>query len=287
MVGRSLGPVVAVAILSAACGATGTTARDVPEWSEPAAYEYALESSCGERNLIGSFLITVVDGEVADVVAGDERADVVVGEPELRAAVPTLAELLDEARAAEASGADVVSVDTNGEGDGRPGLIEIDHDTDTTDDEACYLITAYEDLTGSPTEPASTQPRSSGELPQLPPRDSWPVVVGDPPPCDDDGACADEILIGDVVYGRGCTRVRDEFVTDEALTDGRDAVHVIDGVDPLALVAQRGPAQSCDEFEETPDGLAWHMAFGPAELPESVVCRVGDLTERQVRANGC
>jgi len=287
MVGRSVGLALVVAILGAGCGVGDATAGDVTDWIEPASYEYDLHSDCGERNLIGSFRITVLDGKVVDVVGGDERAAVVVDEPELRAAVPTLAELLDEARTAAASGADVVSVDTNGEPDGRPGLIEIDYDTNAIDDEACYLITAHQDLTDSSTKLSSLQPRASGDLPRLPPHASWPVAIGYPPPCEDDAACADSFLIGDVVYERGCTRVREELVTDEAITDSRDAVHVIDGVDPLALVAQRGPAQSCDEFEQAPDGLAWHMAFGAAELPESLVCRVGDLTDRQAHADGC
>lgn len=300
MVVRSAGLVVAVAVLAAACGggdaaAPGsgesggdvTTASTVPDWEEPATYEYELQSDCGERTLLGRYRITVTDGEVTDVAAGDDQAAVVVGDDELREAVPTLGELLEEAREAEAAGADVVNVETDGDPAGRPGLIEIDHDLDADDDEACYVVTAFEDLTTPREEAAPSQPRVSGDLPQLPPRASWPVSLEGPPPCEDDAACEDGFVIGEVFYGAGCTRVLEEFVTEEAIADGPDAVHVIDGVDPLALVAQRGPAQSCDEFEDPPEGLAWHMAFGPAALNGSVVCRVGDLTDRQVRANGC
>ncbi|MFO7960579.1 MAG: DUF6174 domain-containing protein, partial [Nitriliruptoraceae bacterium] len=235
----------------------------------------------------GRYRITVTDGEVTDVVAGDDQAAVVVGNDELRAAVPTLGELLEEARDAEAAGADVVNVETDEDPAGRPGLIEIDDDIDADDDEACYLVFGFEDLTAPPAEAAPSQPRAYGDLPQLPPRATWPVPLEGPPPCDDEADCPAGFVIGEVFYGAGCTRVLDEYVTDEAITVGPDAVHVIDGVDPLALVAQRGPAQSCDEFEEAPDGLAWHMAFGPAALDQTVVCRVGDLTDRQVRANSC
>lgn len=281
-----------IALLLAGCGGStgaGVTApaSNVPNWSEPAAYQYALDSDCGERDLLGRYLITVTDGRVTDIEAGDQRAELIISDDELRSLVPTLGELLEEAQAAEESGADVVHVETDGDPAGRPGFIEIDYDTDADDDEACYSVFMFEDLTAPPPESTSSELPAAGELPQLPPSGNWPVTLQDPPPCDDDAMCEAGFVIGEVFYGIGCTRVLDEFVTDEAITDGSDAVHVIDGVDPLALVAQRGPAQACDEFEEVPEGLAWHMAFGPKDLAGDVICRVGDFNERQARANGC
>ncbi len=75
-------------------------------------------------------------------------AAVVVGNDELWAAVPTLAEMLEKVRAAEAGGADVVNVATNEDPDGRSDLIEIDYDADAMDVEAGYVSTAFEDLSG-------------------------------------------------------------------------------------------------------------------------------------------
>jgi len=279
--------VVVVAVLVSACGGdasdpatdgagVATSASAVLDWDEPAMYEYELQSDCGERTLIGSYRITVTDGEVTDVVAGDDAAAVVVADPVARTAVLTLGELLREAREAEASGADLVDIETDGGADGRPVRIEIDYDRDATDDEACYRVTAFENLTASATEAAPPV--------QLPPRSTWPLTVRDPR-CEADSSCAEGFVIGEVFYLSGCTPVRDESVSDEAIAGGPDAVHVIEGVDPLALVAQRRPA--CDEAEDAPDARGWYLAIGPTGPDQAVICRVSVLTDRQKRTNGC
>jgi hypothetical protein len=61
---------------------------------------------------------------------------------EHRDQVPTLSGLLQEARDAEAQGADMAEVIFD-ESDGHPVTIEIDWDTNATDDEACYQVSQY------------------------------------------------------------------------------------------------------------------------------------------------
>lgn len=111
-------------------------------WLEPDRYSFVLDSQCGERNLIGRFAVTVASGRVADVQALDGPAAVVVHSPELRAGVPTLGMLIDEARAAVDADADLseISYDPT---DGHPVRITIDY-TKAIDDEACYLISDYQ-----------------------------------------------------------------------------------------------------------------------------------------------
>lgn len=116
--------------------------RKVPvSWAAPARYSYDLESSCGERTLIGEFRIRVEQGEVVHFDALDESAEALV-QTGFSDAVPTLEALVDEAVDAENSGADVVNVEHEGPR-GSPSLIEIDHRTDGIDDEACYEITRF------------------------------------------------------------------------------------------------------------------------------------------------
>jgi heat shock protein HslJ len=57
--------------------------------------------------------------------------------------VPTLEELLEEAEEARRAGADIVEIDFHPE-TGHPTSIEIDHDEQAIDDEACYVISNYQ-----------------------------------------------------------------------------------------------------------------------------------------------
>lgn len=140
--------IVSAAVLSltgAACGAsevpdTPDASTDVT-WEEPARYEFTLDSSCGERWLLGRFRVTVKDGEVAEVEGLDEQARGVVSDERGRESVQTLAQLLDEAAVARQEGADVVEVEMSD--DGHPRRIDVDWDEDAIDDEACYVVSDY------------------------------------------------------------------------------------------------------------------------------------------------
>ncbi|MBT8247246.1 MAG: hypothetical protein KJN73_05495 [Acidimicrobiia bacterium] len=110
-------------------------------WQEPPDYSFVLDSSCGERTLIGRFAITVRDGRIAEVVAQDFSAEAALGAlgPD---GIPTLGELLDELNTARLQNADQTDVTFDPE-DGHPIHIKIDWQTNVTDDEACYLISNY------------------------------------------------------------------------------------------------------------------------------------------------
>ena len=131
--------VLAAVSIAGACSATDTAVTGPTEgWQEPAAYSFALDSQCGERSLIGRFKVNVRDGEVADVAALDPAGARVIrllG----TGLVPTVGQLLEEARAARTDGAQVnVVLD---EADGHPTSIKIDWGG--TDAQACYIITDY------------------------------------------------------------------------------------------------------------------------------------------------
>ncbi|WP_037672625.1 DUF6174 domain-containing protein [Streptomyces griseus] len=127
-----------------ACGApvpTAGTAPARPAWTEPAAYTYTLTSSAGERALIGAFRVTVRDGEVVRATGLDEDSRRVVAESP--GAIPTLAGLLAELDEARHDRADVTRA--RYATDGHPLRIEVDRDENATDDEARYVISAYEE----------------------------------------------------------------------------------------------------------------------------------------------
>ncbi|MFF3336500.1 DUF6174 domain-containing protein [Streptomyces sp. NPDC002888] len=124
-----------------ACGAEATPGAGPsrPAWAEPAAYTYTLTSSEGERALIGTFRVTVRDGEVARATGLDADSRRVVSQsPD---AIPTLADLLAELDQARHDHADVVKVQYAK--DGHPLRIEVDWDERAVDDEARYVISAY------------------------------------------------------------------------------------------------------------------------------------------------
>jgi len=137
-------PVLILLIALAGCGDPGASnsseASNIPSWQAPDAYEFALDSSCGERSLIGKFRVVVENGSVVEADGLDESGRALF-EHGAEDDVPTLSKLLDQAATAEEEGADVVEVEATDEG--RPTAIDIDWDSNADDDEACYRITAY------------------------------------------------------------------------------------------------------------------------------------------------
>jgi hypothetical protein len=107
-------------------------------WTEPDDYTYRLFSDCGERGGLGTFRITVRDGEATDVVdLGEEEM-----EPQWHGEPLTIGELLAEAQRALDEGAEVVDVELDGDGP-RPASIDIDYSESALDDEVCYEMTEF------------------------------------------------------------------------------------------------------------------------------------------------
>ncbi|MGI5378811.1 DUF6174 domain-containing protein [Streptomyces sp. CA-251387] len=126
----------------AACGngteKAGTQSRT--PWQEPASYSYTLRSSEGERALLGSFRITVRDGDVIKAQGLDDSGRRLVEDaPD---SVPTLRELLAELEQARRDDAD--TAEAQYAADGHPVSISLDWEKNAIDDEARYDISAYE-----------------------------------------------------------------------------------------------------------------------------------------------
>jgi hypothetical protein len=130
---------VVIAFLLAGCGKTVDTGGGEP-WMEPSNYSYQLSSNCGERILIGTFWVTVVDHVVIGVDARDPAAAAVL-EQGYSDAVPSLSELIAEYTEAIDGAADVVEIEQGG--DGHPESITVDWSSHAMDDEACYKIADY------------------------------------------------------------------------------------------------------------------------------------------------
>ncbi|MES5824126.1 DUF6174 domain-containing protein [Streptomyces sp. RG80] len=131
----------ALAVLVGGLSACGDGAEpSAPAWEEPASYAYTLTSSAGERPLIGTFRITVRDGEVAAAVGLDDSGRRVVRQ--LPHQVPTLGALLEELE--QARGDDADTAEAEYAADGHPTRIELDWEANALDDEASYEITDYE-----------------------------------------------------------------------------------------------------------------------------------------------
>ncbi|BFU47244.1 DUF6174 domain-containing protein [Krasilnikovia sp. MM14-A1004] len=110
-------------------------------WSEPQRYRFVLESSCGERTLLGRFEVTVEAGKVTRTVGLDDPARRAL---RLRLAelVPTLGQLAAEASTARHAGADEVVTESDPV-DGHPVSIRIDPSRAALDDESCYAVSGY------------------------------------------------------------------------------------------------------------------------------------------------
>ncbi|KUM77137.1 DUF6174 domain-containing protein [Streptomyces curacoi] len=140
---------------ASSASAEGTGAKSAPAqsraaWQEPAAYTYTLRSSEGERALIGAFRITVRDGAVAEAVGLDDSGRRVV--EGFADAVPTIGELLDELAQARRDGAD--TAEAQYAADGHPVRISLDWEESAIDDEAVYVISAYEPADGQVARPS-------------------------------------------------------------------------------------------------------------------------------------
>jgi hypothetical protein len=134
----------ATAVVTPVTSAVSTpvaSASNSVQWREPASYTFTLESTCGERALIGTFNVEVQDGETVGVEA---ISGYFVSHPAAlpTSLVPTLDDILAEAADARSRDADEVSVVLDPI-DGHPVRVSIDWKTNTIDDEACYEITNY------------------------------------------------------------------------------------------------------------------------------------------------
>lgn len=126
----------------AACGTEtkSATPQHRAPWQEPGAYTYTLESSEGERALIGTFRIAVRDGTVTKAKGLDDN-----GRRTLETApdaVPTLGELLEELDQARHDDADTAEAEYAA--DGHPVRISLDWEKNAIDDEAQYVIRDFE-----------------------------------------------------------------------------------------------------------------------------------------------
>jgi hypothetical protein len=121
--------------------ATGVVASDpVGGWLEPANYSFTVESSCGERSLIGRFRVTVEGHRTVAFTGLDESGRRYPGDA---GSIPTLGGILKEADDATAGNADSVNVETD-PADGHPVSVAIDWRANAIDDEACYRVTDYD-----------------------------------------------------------------------------------------------------------------------------------------------
>lgn len=134
-------PTIEPSEVQATASARSPSPSAVPEWAEPAAYSFTLESRCGERMLSGRFHVEVEDGAIVGVDGLDEQGRTVAASipPE---DVPTLADLLALVAEARSDGADKVNLVTD-PADGHPVSVEIDWEAAAIDDEECYTVSDF------------------------------------------------------------------------------------------------------------------------------------------------
>jgi hypothetical protein len=135
--------VVAAAAVLSGCGKAGAERTATATWQEPARYSYVLDSTCGERALIGRFRVTVEQGKVTKAEGLDESAQRAVANG--TGQVPTLRQLLDELARAREAGAHVAELTTD-PADGHPTKIMIDPAANSIDDESCYAISEFANI---------------------------------------------------------------------------------------------------------------------------------------------
>ncbi len=133
--------VAVVAAVTAALSGCGNDVQPAAQWPEPSRYTYVLESTCGERALIGRYRITVADGKVTAAEGLDEPARRTVTDSPADT-IPTLGGLVDELNQARQGGAGIAELETDG-ADGHPTRITIDPEPNAVDDESCYAITDF------------------------------------------------------------------------------------------------------------------------------------------------
>jgi hypothetical protein len=145
-----------------------------PDWTEASSYSFVFASTCGERNLLGTFKVTVEGGAAVAYRPLDEQASRFPGSFHDMPTLASLMALVEEARtyqsldptgrspAAEPSGIPgpspqeaIVTLETDPV-DGHPTYIHIDWVPNAIDEEECYRIEEY-----SPAVPVSPSPGSS------------------------------------------------------------------------------------------------------------------------------
>ncbi|MFG2608484.1 DUF6174 domain-containing protein [Streptomyces sp. NPDC048514] len=119
-------------------------------WQEPDAYVYTLTSDT--QVLAGAFRVEVHKGKVTGVVGLDEDSRRQLREQ--HAEVPTIGELLQ--RLDRARKGDAETAQARYAADGHPVRISLDWDGNAIDDEALYIISAYEPVSGGRRFPHST-----------------------------------------------------------------------------------------------------------------------------------
>jgi hypothetical protein len=139
-------------------GRAGNAVETAPGWEEPSSYTYTLLSSEGERSLIGEFRVTVRNGKVTKATGLDASAGRALKSGSTD--VPTLGDLVEQWRTARRDGAATAEIEYAE--DGHPTRISLDWEENAIDDEALYVIRAYEP--GAPGEPGdpSAEPVDSG-----------------------------------------------------------------------------------------------------------------------------
>jgi len=143
--GVSYGAILLMAAAGCAGQPTGTptavpSSPAPPAWTEPAAYRFTFESSCGEQPLIGRFRVDVAGG-VVDRTRGLDQAGKRALMLRIANLVPTLGQMVADAEQARADGAEVVV--ERDPADGHPVAVRVDRDRTATDDETCYTISDY------------------------------------------------------------------------------------------------------------------------------------------------
>jgi hypothetical protein len=121
-------------------------------WQEPASYAYTLTSTT--QVLAGTFRVKVRDGRVTETVGLDEDSRLQIQEPP--AEVPTIGELLE--RLDQARNDDAHTAEAEYAADGHPVRIVLDWAKNAVDDEALYVISAYEPAAGQDAFSASIPP---------------------------------------------------------------------------------------------------------------------------------
>ncbi|WP_367322930.1 DUF6174 domain-containing protein [Streptomyces sp. HUAS ZL42] len=149
---RSLSAAVLVGALLAVCAACGSEGSASPGsakgaepqgiWEEPASYSYTLTST--SQVLAGTFRVEVRDGAVTEAVGLDE--DGRRQTREVPREVPTIGELLKRLEKARSEDADTAEAEYAA--DGHPVRISLDWEKNAIDDEALYVIRAFEPTSG-------------------------------------------------------------------------------------------------------------------------------------------
>ena len=111
-------------------------------WAEEGSGDYTvtLESTCGERALIGRFSVTVAGGVVTGIEGLDEPGRRNAEIPSLPEQVPSISGLLDRMAALEPEQVPEASFDG---ATGMPTRAVIDPLPNGVDDEQCYDLSSY------------------------------------------------------------------------------------------------------------------------------------------------